>query len=549
MILDFNPAQRLFTLKVPASQGADIMVEYGLDMSSSASTAEEAVLFTPEPYAAVTFADHATERARTELSYIINQIERSWAPSSARHIDFPQEIRDSGRAPWPVQLASADYALTAFDRGQTGVLIGDEPGIGKTITAVLIANDLKASHVLVVCPASIRFQWQRRIREWTTIADDSQVILASNKGVGIGVGHELATWTVISWDLVWRGGIWRALAKGHYDLLILDEAHYAKTYDAKRTRAIFGGGDTFVAEPLAKRASRVLALTGTPLPNRPREAYTLARGLCWEAIDFMSEDKFGARYNPIKTGWAPGGYWKSEQVGRTAELQNRLRSNFMVRHLKRDVMPQLKLPIFDLIRVEETRAVKAALAYERLLDIDPETFEGADADVLGHIAVARRQMGVAMAPQVASYLRMLVEGGEEKLTVFAWHIEVLDILCAELDKFGVIRVDGRDSAQAKDRKVREFIRDPGKRLIMGNVLSLGTGTDGLQEVCSHALLAEADWVHGNNVQCFDRLDRGGQKAQVQGDIFVAPGSIAEKILASALRKAQVVERTLDRRLV
>ena len=84
MILDFNPAQRLFTLKLPASQGAGIMVEYGLDMSSSASTAEEAVLFTPEPYAAVTFADHATERARTELSYIIDQIERSWAPSSAR---------------------------------------------------------------------------------------------------------------------------------------------------------------------------------------------------------------------------------------------------------------------------------------------------------------------------------------------------------------------------------------------------------------------------------------------------------------------------------
>jgi SNF2 family DNA or RNA helicase len=87
------------------------------------------------------------------------------------------------------------------------------------------------------------------------------------------------------------------------------------------------------------------------------------------------------------------------------------------------------------------------------------------------------------------------------------------------------------------------------RFIIGNVLSLGTGTDGLQDVCSHALLAEADWTHGNNVQCFDRLDRGGQRAQVQGDIFVAPGSIAEKVLASALRKAQVTFKALDRRVV
>jgi SNF2 family DNA or RNA helicase len=349
--------------------------------------------------------------------------------------------------------------------------------------------------------------------------------------------------------LVRSEGIWRALAKNHYDLLILDEAHYAKTNDAKRTRSIFGGGREFVAEPLVDRAARVLALTGTPLPNRPREAYTLARGLCWESIDFFSEDQFNERFNPIRTGRSKaGGIWVDERVGRVAELQNRLRANFMVRHLKREVMPQLHMPIFDLIRVEETHAVKAALAAERLLDIDPEDLEGADAEVLGHIASARRLMGVAMAPQVATYLRMLVEGGEEKLTVFAWHIEVLDILCAALGDLGILRVDGQDSAAAKNRKVLEFIREPAKRIIIGNVLSLGTGTDGLQEVCSHALLAEADWVMGNNVQCFDRLDRGGQRAQVQGDIFVAPNSLAEKVLASALRKAQITHKALDRRM-
>ncbi len=513
------------------------MVEYGLDLSSSASTEESAVLFTPEPYAAASFAKVATERARNELSYILDQIERSWAPSSGRHIDVPED-----KELWPFQIASVDYSLS-----RPHALIGDEPGLGKTPIAISIANEMCASRVLVVCPASIRYQWCRRIAEWSTHrprgnATEVYAIISSKRGVS-----ETAEWTVISWDLIRSEGIWRALAKGRYDLLILDEAHYAKTYDAKRTRSVFGGGRQVVEWSLAECAGKIVALTGTPLPNRPREAYTLARGLCWESIDYASEETFRERYNPTRTGIAPGGYWKSEKVGRVAELQNRLRANFMVRHLKRDVMPQLKLPIFDLIRVEETHAVKAALACERLLDIDPETFEGADAKALGHIAMARRLMGLAMAPQVAAYLCMLVEGGEEKLTVFAWHIEVLDILCAELNKFGVIRVDGRDSARSKDNKVQEFIRDPTKRFIIGNVLSLGTGTDGLQEVCSHALLAEADWVHGNNVQCFDRLDRGGQRAQVQGDIFVAPGSIAERILASALRNAVIVEKTLDRR--
>jgi SNF2 family DNA or RNA helicase len=76
---------------------------------------------------------------------------------------------------------------------------------------------------------------------------------------------------------------------------------------------------------------------------------------------------------------------------------------------------------------------------------------------------------------------------------------------------------------------------------------MGTGTDGLQKVSCHALIAEADWVHGNNEQAFARLDRGGQNRTVQGDIFVAPNSFSEKILASSLRKGHTVHAALDKR--
>lgn len=529
MILDYNPANGRYWLLGPDVDPRELMVEYGFDLANGR------IPFTKEPYAAVTFAAVGTPRAQENLAYLSAQIERSWATSSTRQIAVPGD-----KELWPFQVASAAYAL---DHPHT--LIGDEPGLGKTPIAIAIANEMQAQRVLVICPASIRLQWLRRISEWSTLPDAyARAVLSSKKGI-----DDNAAWTVVSWDLVRSEGIWRALAKGTYDLLILDEAHYAKSADRRRTRAIFGGGRGLAADPIASRAAKIIALTGTPLPNRPREAYTLARNLCWEAIDFFSEDTFNERFNPRQTGRTRDGrVWVDERVGRTAELQNRLRANFMVRHLKRDVMPQLKLPVFDLIRVEETRAVKAALQAESLLGIDPEDLSGADADVLGHIAAARRQMGVAMAPQVASYLTMLLEGEENKLVVFAWHVEVLDILCQALHAYQTVRVDGSDSAKAKDRKVREFIDRPDVRVIFGNVLSLGTGTDGLQTVCSHALLAEADWVHGNNVQCFDRLDRGGQREQVQGEIFVAPGSLAERVLASALRKAQVTFKALDRRV-
>jgi len=220
----------------------------------------------------------------------------------------------------------------------------------------------------------------------------------------------------------------------------------------------------------------------------------------------------------------------------------------MTRHLKREVMPWLKMPVYDLIQLEETTAVKQALQAESLLDIDPEDLEGADAEILGHVAVVRKQMGIALAPQVADYVDMLIEGGEEKLVIFAWHIEVLNILENKWRKHGVVRIDGSTSATERQRRVDEFRKNPKIQIIVGNIQSMGVGVDGLQEVAWHALIAEPDWTPGNNVQAFDRLDRGGQRGTVQGDIFVAPGSFAERVLASALRKMQTTHKALDARV-
>ena len=112
----------------------------------------------------------------------------------------------------------------------------------------------------------------------------------------------------------------------------------------------------------------------------------------------------------------------------------------------------------------------------------------------------------------------------------------------------MVWIDGKTSSSMKDRLVTRFRNDPRCHIALGNLLSMGTGTDGLQDVCNHGLIAEADWVPGNNIQAFDRLDRGGQKSQVQGDIFVAPNSIAAKILASSLLKNQTIHRALDWRI-
>lgn len=541
MKLDYNSSKASFILRVTRGE-ADIqtlMTEYGLDMSLPASTEREAVLFTKEPYAAVTFFEHATANARAQLESLAAEIKSSFATESGAHIKVPadQEL-------WPFQKADIEYALR-----RKNTLVGDEPGLGKTPIAIAFANEIAAKRVLVICPASIRYQWVKRIREWTTMPWPYYIHPIINGKHGV---HPNAQWTVVSYELARSEGVGKALAKGTYDLLVLDEAHYLKTIDSRRTRAVFGGGDNPLFQPLAERAGAILGLTGTPLPNRPREAYTLARGCCWDSIDWASEDKFRERFNPSRKSERWDERQKrnivfiDERSGRHAELQNRLRANFMTRHLKRDVMTQLRMPVYDLIQVEETGPVKQALAAEKLLDIDPENLEGADAAILGEIATVRRLMGEAIAPQAADYIEMLLDGGEGKLVVFAWHIDVMNYLEKRLAKHGVLRW-AAGTTKANDKRKELFIEDPRYHIALGNVLTLGTGTDGLQHVSNHALIVEPDWVPGNNIQCFDRLDRGGQKRTVQGDIFVAPGSILEKILASALRKHQTTHKALDRR--
>jgi SNF2 family DNA or RNA helicase len=218
----------------------------------------------------------------------------------------------------------------------------------------------------------------------------------------------------------------------------------------------------------------------------------------------------------------------------------------MVRHLFAEANPQLRRPVYDIIQAEKDGPVRQALEAEKLLDLDPETLLGADGKIDGAVSSARLLMGRAIAPQAVKYLRMLHEGGEDKVLVFYWHREVGDILQKGLDKFGCARVDGRSSQRDTAKALNWFINEDAAFLI-GNLKTLGTGHDGLQTVCRRAVEVEPDWVHGDMEQGFKRLYRQGQTGQVLCDVIVAPDSLAEKVLATALRKGAIVHQALDKR--
>jgi SNF2 family DNA or RNA helicase len=520
---------------------ADIMLERGLDYSTTDSRPGNAVLFTKDAWAVADMTGHATPRAASMLKPMADRIALSQAKGSNSHFRMPMD-----KELWPFQKASLDYVLS---RNQS--LIADAPGLGKTPQAIVYANEIGAKRVLVLCPAAIRLQWARKIREWSTMKWPFIIYPVINSKNGI---HPTAEWTVISFALARNPALVAAVAQSRYDLLIIDESHALRDPDASQTKAVFGGADGLyhfkrgqdAIPAIMASCAHTLCLSGTPIVNRPLEAYTTTRNLCWDAIDYMSFEKFRARYNPQKTKFLKDNKRVTdERIGRVRELGNRMRGMFMARHAKREVMDQLKMPKYEVIQVEETGAVRAALQAESLLGLDIDTIQTTnDYQVLGHIAQVRREMGVAIAPQAADYVKLCLDGGEDKIVVFGWHIEVLDKLQEMLAAYGVLRIDGSTSPKKRQHYVDVFQKDPAMRVMLGNIQSMGTGVDGLQEVAAHCVLVEPTWTPGENQQAVDRLDRGGQKGHVQADFLVAPGSILEKILVSALEKAATIHKTI-----
>jgi SWI/SNF-related matrix-associated actin-dependent regulator of chromatin subfamily A-like protein 1 len=529
-----------FVLEIPPRSKAEIaalMAYRGLQFSMPASSREKAVLFSSNPYSVADLA----ETDCLALGPYRRQIDLSRALDGKGTKRLPP-----GKELWPYQKATLDYLLK---RG--GGINGDQPGLGKTPTSIAFCNEVEAQRVLVIVPASLRLQWGAVIKEWSTIPR-VKVAVMLNKKDGI---HPTAHYQVMSYDAARDPAIIRAISKYQWQVLICDEAHKMKNIEALTTRAIIGNGrgeyhhGDEKMPAITNFCQHELFLTGTPLLNRPSEAYTLLRHVDHEAIDYMGWEKFKEQYNrqaDMKS--VNGKRFKLESTSLEFELQNRLRVHAMARHEKKDVMTQMKPPRYSVVSMESTGPVKAALDAEGMLGLSIEEIQTTkDFEILGHIAEARRLMGEAIAPQIIDYAIDFLEGSEEKLVIFAWHISVLDLFEQGLSKFGTVRVDGSKSPLARQKAVDDFVEKDNIRVFIGNMLAAGTGIDGLQKVCYRCYLAEPDWVPAQNEQAVARLDRIGQENLVSAEIFVAPGSISEKILVKALEKMNVIHKVLDER--
>lgn len=460
-----------------------------------------------------------------------------------------------GLAYLPYQRAGIASALR-----RRNVLFGDEMGLGKTIQAIgLINADPTIRRVLVVCPATLKRNWQIELDKW--LVRKMTIVFADGKSFHPGWGDI----TIINYDVLSKHVA--KLRSIEWDLLICDEAHLLKNQKSKRTRAICGIDDYTarkeecdVVVPVPCR--RAAFLTGTPIPNRPIEGFPLFHFL--DPLEFRSFYGFARRYCAADSngyGFDPSG------SSNLPELQDKLRATIMIRRLKADVLKELPAKRRQIIELaadgaagaieaeqeawsrneDRIQALQVAVELSKASD-NPEDYKlavsrlGAAAQVaFTEISKMRHETAVAKIPHVIDHLRTVTESGS-KVICFAHHLDVIEAIAAEFGK-ECVTLYGATKMVDRQKAVERFQKDPTCLLFVGGISAAGVGIT--LTAASHVVFAELDWVPGNMTQCEDRAHRIGQTEMVLVQHLVLEGSLDARMANILVGKQEVLAAALD----
>jgi SWI/SNF-related matrix-associated actin-dependent regulator 1 of chromatin subfamily A len=435
--------------------------------------------------------------------------------------DAPLEVPGLGGELKPFQRAGVSYLLA-----QRRAFLADEQGLGKTIEALATLESDKAYPAVVVCPASLKLNWKREIERW--LPDRQAQILV---GTGAKLSPRAADITIVNYDIVAaRLDSLRALKP---QALVLDESHYCKNPAAKRTQAV---GRLAAAIP---REGLLLALTGTPVMNRPQELIAQLR-ILGRLADFGSGVQFGKRFR------GPDAHQR---------LHWHLRARCFVRRLKVDVLPQLPAKTRGVVPVELDNEAEYRLAERDVvawLQSQPLDLRELDAKVAAALRAERLVRLNALKLLAArgklhgalAWIHDFCSSGE-RLVVFARHREIQR---AVLERFPTaLHILGEDRPAARDANLRAFQApdDEGNQLIVCSIEVAGQGLTLTRS--SNVAFLELDWTPAKHDQAEDRCHRIGQQDAVNVSYLLAAGTIDETIATLLEHKRAVIDAVTDGR--
>lgn len=433
--------------------------------------------------------------------------------------------------PYPYQLEGIRQGLD-WQR----LIIGDEPGLGKTLQSIGIVDAADAYPCLVICPSSLKINWQR---EWEKFTDKKALVLDNGtrttwpyllqmKMHHTAIVNYESLRKYFVWDI--RGGRKSFRLKDvvfcpqikMFKSIIIDESHRVKDPSAQQT--IFTKG-------IATGKDWCILLSGTPVVNRPEDLVSQL-SIMGRLNEFGGKGAFLARY--------------STEHADLGELSRRLYSTCLIRREKAKVLTQLpdktRCDLYvDISNRDEYYLAQADLAqYLRQYKecTDWEIRRKMRMEALVRFMTLRSLSAKGKVKQAIDFVKVFLDSGKPLILFCSYH-EIVDELCNAFPK--AVRVTGRDNAASKQAAVDSF-QNGNSRLIICSIKAAGVGLT--LTAASNVAFVEFPWTYADCLQCEDRAHRIGQRDNVTCYYLIGRCTIDSALYRIILDKKSIANKIM-----
>lgn len=514
-------------------------------------------------FAKVAKGEHGSQRiadtrdTARDLAWFLERFPLQIAPEiraylesrKAEHIAQEKLVHDTlgGHvAPPPFELAlplreyQKPAAAAALALRTGGLLLADEMGLGKTASAIGVFARPEQLPALVVTLTALPEQWRDEIKRFAPNLRTHILTKGSPYDLRLGPRGKACTrhrflpdpdagpfvqrcaWCLLTKDDVLAGrthAMPDVLISNYHKLVgwadvFGDPAFGLKTVVFDEGQELrHGESAKYTAAKYVRSAARTcVILTGTPIYNHGIEFFNV--------LEVVQPDVLGTRTEFVRE-WcrAESGYGGNESIKETHAFGHFLRENgIMLRRTRAEVgreLPRLQTVLhrveaeakaLDAVQGACAQLAKIILAQGQKLERGQQ-FRAAE-EFSNKLRLAT---GIAKAPWVAEFVRMVVESGEP-VVLFGWHHAVYDIWKSRLYNLKPVLFTGLESPKQKQAAKAAFLAGETKLLIMS--LRAGAGIDGLQKVCCTAVFGELDYSPGVHAQDTARIFRDGQEREV-----------------------------------
>lgn len=442
--------------------------------------------------------------------------------------------------PYPYQQDGIRFGLE-----HKRIIIGDEPGLGKTLQSIGIVDTANAYPCLVICPSSLKINWQREFGKFTdksALVLDNAVRTTWSYLLTMGM-HQVA---VVNYESLRKYFVWDIKGGKHFRLkdvvfcpqirmfksIIIDESHRVKDPSAQQT--IFTKG-------LSVGKEWIILLSGTPVVNRPEDLIAQL-----SIMNRLSE--FGGRAQFMADYCTDPRDKMAEPAVPLSVLSRQLYETCMIRREKAKVLPQLPDKTRVDLYVEISNAPEYNLAAADLAEYLRQYKECSDWEIrrkmrmeaLVRFMTLRSLATMGKISQAVDFIRTFLDSGK-KLIVFCSLHDIVDELKKAFPKS--VTVTGRDNPANKQAAVDAFQNNPAVQLIICSIKAAGVGLT--LTAASDVAFVELAWTYADCCQCEDRAHRIGQKDNVTCYYLLGRGTIDHTIYSLIHRKKSIANEIMN----